>query len=107
MPRASPASGCPNSPANLHDLLKVALRRNDHAASTHYRLRDEGGNGVRVLAANQFVQFTSEPPREFLFRLPRVRETIMMRTASVQNARDRQIEIEMIVGQTRERGRHY
>ena len=93
--------------ANLHHFVKVAFRRNDHAASTHHRLRDKGGNRVRILFANELVEFARQSLCEFLLRLARLGEAVMVRTAHVQNPSERQIEIQVIVRQTRERCRHH
>ena len=92
-------------PADLHHLAKVPLRRYDHAAGAHHRLGDEGGNRVRVLFANEILELVRQSPREFRFGLARMRQAVMVRASRVQNSRDRQIEIAVIVRQSRERGR--
>jgi hypothetical protein len=81
---------------------KIGLRRHDHAAGAHHWLRDEGGNRLRILLADEFFEFLRQSPREFLFGLARLREAVMVRTARMQNPRDRQVEIQLIVRQPRE-----
>ena len=94
-------------PADLHHLLKVGFRRHDHAAGPHHWLGDKGGNRLRILAANELFEFVGQPPRELLFGLPRMREAVVVRTARVQNPRDRQVEIQLVVGQPGERSRRH
>src|SRR5262249_60619725 len=61
--------------------------------------------GLRILLADEFFEFLRQSPREFLFGLARLREAVMVRTARMQNPRDRQVEIQLIVRQPRERSR--
>ena len=52
---------------------------------------------------DQRFKFVGEPRGEFLLALAVVREAVMMRTAGVQKARQRQVEIAMIAGKSGER----
>ena len=91
--------------ANIHDLGEIVARRHDHAARAHHRFGDEGGDRVRSFAQDQLFELGGEPAAEIVLALARMRKAIMMRAARVQNARDRQIEIAMVVDQSGERGR--
>ena len=92
--------------ADRHDFLEIGLRRHDHAAGAHHRLGDEGGDRVRAFLDDQRVEFVGKPRREILLALAVLREAIMMRTAGVQEARQRQVEIAVIAGQPGQRRRH-
>src|SRR5262249_4828155 len=55
--------------------------------------------------ANEFFELLRQPPREFLFGLTRMGEAVVVRTARMQNPRDRQGENQLIFRQPRERNR--
>jgi len=87
---------------HLLHAVEMGLGRHDHAASPHHGLGDEGRDGVRPLALDQGIEIGGEPRGEVLLALARQREAVMMRAVGVQEAVDRNIEIEMIVGKPRE-----
>jgi hypothetical protein len=74
------------------------LRRHDHAAGAHHRLGDERGDRLRVFPPDQVFELVRQPHGEGFFALTRVRTAVMVRTGRVQNPRDRQVEIQVIVG---------
>ena len=87
-----------------HDLLEIGLRRHDHAARAHHRLGDEGRDRVRPFALDQRFELGGEARGEILLALAVLREAIVMRAAGVQDAGDRQVEIDVVVRQAGQRG---
>ena len=91
------------------DTIEVGGGRHDHPARPHHGLGEKCGDGVGIFAQDQLLQIASEPGRESFLALARLRTAVVMRAVSVQDARDRQIEILMRkgeAGETRGRDRH-
>ncbi len=80
------------------DFVEIGRRRNDHAAGTHDRLGDEGGDRLGILAQDQLLEILGEPGRKRLLAFARMGEAVMMRAVGVDDAGDRQIEIALVCG---------
>src|SRR5712671_3497323 len=86
-------------PADLADPGEISFRRHDDAARAHDWLSNECGNGLRPLTDNHRLKVGRKTGRELLLGLARKGRPIVMRTACVKNARNRQVEVDMVVGQ--------
>ena len=91
--------------ADRHDLLEVGVRRHDDATRPHHRLGDERRNRVRAFLDDQRVELGGKPRGEVFLALAVLGEAIVMRTAGVQKARQRQIEIAVVGGDAGQRSR--
>ena len=90
--------------AHRHDLREIGPRRHDDAARAHYRLGNERSDRIRPFLDNQCVKFGGEPGGEVFLGLAVFGEAVIMRTAGVQKAAQRNVEIAMIAFKAGQRG---
>ena len=94
------------APEDALDLLEVGRGRDDHAARTHHRLGEEGGDGLRPLGEDQALQRVGAARGEFLFGFPVAPFTPVVRAVGVEETGERQIEPRVVrrhAGHTRRR----
>ncbi len=70
---------------DLAELLEIALGRNDHAARSHDRLGDEGGDRIRTLPLDQVLDLLHHAVGELLLRLARLAVAVVMRAGDMQH----------------------
>ena len=92
--------------ADCRDFFEIGLRRHDHAARAHDGLGDEGRDRVGAFLDDQRVKFFGKPRRELFLAFAVLREPIGVRTAGMQKAGQRQVEIAVIARQAGERSGH-
>ncbi len=90
--------------ADRHDLFEIGFRRHDHAAGAHHRLGDERRHRFRPFFDDQRIELGGKARCELLLALAGFGEAVGLRTAGVQKAGQRQVEIAVVAGQAGERG---
>ncbi|OIQ73538.1 hypothetical protein GALL_448230 [mine drainage metagenome] len=87
------------------DCLEIALRRHNHAARAHHRLREKARDGVGAFLDDGRLQLFREPRGELLFTFAGLAKTPVMRAADMDEAGQRQAE-HRVIGLGGHRGRH-
>ncbi len=86
------------------DLVPIRRGRENRAAGAHHGFGDHRRHGVGTLAEDALLERLSHARGECLFALPGLPESIPVRAIDVQDVRDRQVEIAVIVGKPGEAG---